>query len=36
VFIGHFAVALAAKPAAPSVSFGALFLACEWVGTVVA
>jgi len=34
MFIGHFAVALAAKPAAPSVSLGTLFLACEWVDLV--
>jgi len=31
VFIGHFAIAFAAKPAAPSVSLGTLFLACQWV-----
>jgi len=31
VFIGHFAVAFAAKPAAPSVSLGTLFFACQWV-----
>ena len=31
MFIGHFAVAFAAKPAAPSASLGTLFLACEWV-----
>ena len=31
MFIGHFAVAFAAKPAAPSVSLGTLFLACEWL-----
>ena len=31
MFIGHFAVAFAAKPAAPSVSLGTLFLACTWV-----
>jgi membrane-bound metal-dependent hydrolase YbcI (DUF457 family) len=34
VFIGHFAAAFAAKPAAPSVSLGTLFLACEWVDLV--
>jgi membrane-bound metal-dependent hydrolase YbcI (DUF457 family) len=34
VFIGHFAVAFAAKPAAPSVSLGTLFVACEWVDLV--
>lgn len=34
MFIGHFAVAFAAKPAAPSVSLGTLFLACEWVDLV--
>jgi len=31
MFIGHFAVAFAAKPAAPSVSLGTLFVACELV-----
>jgi hypothetical protein len=31
VFIGHFAIALAAKPAAPRASLGTLFLACELV-----
>jgi hypothetical protein len=34
MFIGHFAVAFAAKPAAPSASLGTLFLACEWVDLV--
>jgi LexA-binding, inner membrane-associated putative hydrolase len=34
VFIGHFAVAFAAKPAAPSVSLGTLFFACQWVDLV--
>jgi hypothetical protein len=34
MFIGHFAVAFAAKPAAPPVSLGTLFLACEWVDLV--
>jgi uncharacterized membrane protein YhaH (DUF805 family) len=34
VFIGHFAVAFAAKPAAPSVSLVTLFLACQWVDLV--
>lgn len=34
MFIGHFAVAFAAKPAAPAVSLGTLFLACEWVDLV--
>ena len=34
MFIGHFAVAFAAKPAAPSISLGTLFLACEWVDLV--
>src|SRR6185369_9312015 len=34
MFIGHFAVAFAAKPAAPSVSLGTLFFACEWVDLV--
>ena len=29
MFIGHFAVALAAKRAAPAVSLGTLFLACQ-------
>jgi membrane-bound metal-dependent hydrolase YbcI (DUF457 family) len=31
LFIGHFAVAFAAKRAAPSVSLGTLFVACELV-----
>jgi hypothetical protein len=31
MFIGHFAVALAAKPAAPRASLGTLFIACELV-----
>jgi membrane-bound metal-dependent hydrolase YbcI (DUF457 family) len=31
VFIGHFAVAFAAKRAAPAVSLGTLFVACELV-----
>jgi membrane-bound metal-dependent hydrolase YbcI (DUF457 family) len=30
VFLGHFAVALAAKRAAPRVSLGALFAAAQW------
>jgi membrane-bound metal-dependent hydrolase YbcI (DUF457 family) len=34
MFIGHFAVAFAAKPAAPQASLGTLFLACEWVDLV--
>ena len=34
MFIGHFAVAFAAKPVAPAVSLGTLFLACEWVDLV--
>jgi hypothetical protein len=34
VFIGHFAVAFAAKPVAPTVSLGTLFLACEWVDLI--
>ena len=34
MFIGHFAVAFAAKPAAPSVSLGTLFFACQWVDLV--
>src|SRR5262245_27791941 len=34
MFIGHFAVAFAAKPAAPSASLGTLFVACEWVDLV--
>jgi membrane-bound metal-dependent hydrolase YbcI (DUF457 family) len=34
VFIGHFAVALAAKRAAPSVSLGTLFVACELVDLI--
>jgi len=31
MFIGHFAVAFAAKPAAPTASLGTLFIACELV-----
>src|SRR5689334_11117217 len=31
MFIGHFAVAFAAKRAAPTVSLGTLFIACELV-----
>lgn len=34
MFIGHFAVAFAAKPAARSVSLGTLFFACQWVDLV--
>jgi hypothetical protein len=34
VFIGHFAVALAAKRAAPKVSLGTLFVACELVDLI--
>jgi membrane-bound metal-dependent hydrolase YbcI (DUF457 family) len=34
MFIGHFAVALAAKPAAPRASLGTLFIACELVDLV--
>jgi len=34
VFIGHFAVALAAKRAAPAVSLGTLFVACELVDLI--
>jgi hypothetical protein len=34
MFIGHVAVALAAKRVAPSVSLGTLFFACEWVDLV--
>jgi hypothetical protein len=34
MFIGHFAVAMAAKRAAPQASLGTLFLACELVDTV--
>ena len=34
MFIGHFAVAVAAKPATPSTSLGTLFFACEWVDLV--
>jgi len=34
MFIGHFAVAFAAKRAAPSVSLGTLFVACELVDLV--
>jgi hypothetical protein len=34
VFIGHFAVAFAAKRAAPSVSLGTLFVACELVDLI--
>ncbi len=31
MFIGHFAVGLAAKPLAPRVSLGTLFLAAQWI-----
>jgi membrane-bound metal-dependent hydrolase YbcI (DUF457 family) len=34
MFIGHFAVAFAAKPAAPKASLGTLFIACELVDLV--
>jgi membrane-bound metal-dependent hydrolase YbcI (DUF457 family) len=34
LFIGHFAVAFAAKRAAPSVSLGTLFVACELVDLI--
>jgi membrane-bound metal-dependent hydrolase YbcI (DUF457 family) len=34
VFIGHFAVAFAAKRAAPKVSLGTLFVACELVDLI--
>jgi membrane-bound metal-dependent hydrolase YbcI (DUF457 family) len=34
MFIGHFAVAFAAKRSAPSVSLGTLFIACELVDLV--
>src|SRR5688572_24359214 len=34
MFIGHFAVALAARPVAPKVSLGTLFIACELVDLV--
>jgi hypothetical protein len=34
MFIGHFALGLAAKPAAPKVSLGALFLACQLLDLV--
>jgi membrane-bound metal-dependent hydrolase YbcI (DUF457 family) len=34
MFIGHFAVAFAAKRAAPSVSLGTLFVACELVDLI--
>jgi hypothetical protein len=34
VFIGHFAVGFAAKRAAPSVSLGTLFVACELVDLI--
>jgi hypothetical protein len=34
MFIGHFAVAFAAKPVAPGVSLGTLFIACELVDLV--
>ena len=32
MFIGHFAVGFAAKKAAPAVSLGSLFLACQHAG----
>lgn len=34
MFIGHFAVAFAAKRAAPTVSLGELFIACEFVDLI--
>lgn len=34
MFIGHFAVALAAKPVAPKASLGTLFIACELVDLI--
>jgi hypothetical protein len=34
MFIGRFAVAFAAKPAAPSTSLGTLFFACEWIDLI--
>jgi len=34
MFIGHFAVAFAAKPAVPRVSIGTLFIACELVDLI--
>ena len=34
MFIGHFAVAFAAKRAAPTVSLGTLFVACELVDVI--
>ena len=34
MFIGHFAVAFAAKPVAPKVSLGTMFVACELVDVV--
>ena len=34
MFLGHFGVAFAAKRAAPTVSLGTLFLACEFVDLV--
>lgn len=34
MFIGHFAVAFAARPATRSVSLGTLFIASEWVDLV--
>lgn len=34
MFIGHFAVGLAAKPAAPKVTLGALFFACQLLDLV--
>lgn len=34
MFIGHYAVAFAAKRTVPTVSLGTLFLACEWVDGV--
>jgi len=30
MFIGHYALGLAAKPLAPQISLGTLFLACQW------
>ena len=34
MFIGHFAVAFAARPLAPKASLGTLFIACEWIDLV--
>ena len=34
MFIGHFAVAFAAKKVSPKTSLGTLILAAEWIGLI--